>query len=431
MGAAWRAQEVSQALDEGAVQAGGEAAIEGREGDLDGAGESSRRRFFAASLASSAALTLAPAVATRALAAPPAAAAPMYVFVGTYTTNNRADGIYVHRMDAATGNLTPLHTITDTENPSFLAFDRQQRYLYAVNEIGNYQGTPNGSVSAYAINGDGSLTLLNRQNTHGSIPAHLSPDSTNRYLLVANYNGGNISAFPIEQNGRLGTATDVAQHYGASTNQARQERPHAHSIDMDPGGRYVLVSDLGIDRVMVYRFDASTGRFTPNSIPYAQLSSGAGPRHLAFHPSGNWVYVINELDNTLSVFRWDGVRGAMQSVQTVSTLPEDFNGVSNTAEVVVHPSGRFVYGSNRGHDSIAMFAINTETGRLTGLGQISTEGQTPRNIAIEPSGMFMYAANQVSSNIVPYLIDQQSGMLTPTGANIETRTPVCLIFKPV
>ena len=356
----------------------------------------------------------------------------MYVFVGTYTTNNRADGIYVHRMDAATGTLTPLHTITDTENPSFLAFDRQQRYLYAVNEIGNYQGTPNGSVSAYAINGDGSLTLLNRQNTHGSIPAHLSPDSTNRYLLVANYNGGNISAFPIEQNGRLGTATDVAQHFGASTNQARQERPHAHSIDMDPSGRYVLVSDLGIDRVMVYRFDASTGRFSPNSHPLrpAQLRRRAPPPGL---PPQRQLGLRDQRAGLTPSASSAGTAcgGAMQSVQTVTTLPEDFNGVSNTAEVVVHPSGRFVYGSNRGHDSIAMFAINTETGRLTGLGQISTEGQTPRNIAIEPSGTFMYAANQLSGNIVPYLIDQQSGMLTPTGANIETKTPVCLIFKPV
>jgi 6-phosphogluconolactonase len=398
-----------------------------------------RRRFGAGTLAAVGTLGLAPL--PRALGTPPRRAAaqaqvpalaPQYVFVGTYTTNNRADGLYVHRMDT-NGVLTPLHTVTGdgTENPSFLALDRQGRTLYAVNEVGNFEGI-SGSVSAFAVDErTGGLTFLNRVNSQGQIPAHLVVDPANRHLLVANYNGSTIATFPIGDGGRLGDAADIALQAGIGPSQTRQERAHPHSIDVDPSGAYALSCDLGQDRIFVYRYDSATGRLRENWMPYAQVSSGAGPRHLAFHPNGRLVYVINELDSTIGVFAWDARRGTLLSVQTVPTLPSDFTATSTTAEIAVHPTGRFVYGSNRGHDSIAAFAAHPQTGKLTLVGHTPTQGTVPRNFAIDPSGTFLFAANQTGNTIVTFRIDQQSGALAPTGSVSETKTPVCLVFKPV
>ncbi|MGH2355315.1 MAG: lactonase family protein [Chloroflexota bacterium] len=403
--------------------------------DVAGSGlDTNRRGFIKGTLATGAAVGLSASLAGTVAAGGDAtpgrqAAEGVHVYVGTYTTNNRAEGLYVYRMDVATGALTHAHTVTGVDNPSFLALHPQWPYLYAANEVGNYEGMRSGSVSAFAITPTGDLALLNRQATHGRSPAHVSVDPSGRYLLAANYSDGNVAVFPIQADGRLGEASDVVQHEGQGPNARRQAGPHAHFITTDPAGVRVLAVDLGIDKVMVYRLDGTTGTLVPNELPYAQVSSGAGPRHLAFHPNARYVYVINELDSTISAFAYDAERGALQIVQTVSTLPEDFTEASTCAQIVVHPSGRFAYGSNRGHDSIAMFAVDEVSGKLTALGHESTQGRTPRNFNLDPSGTFLYAANQNTNTIVTFRVDQTAGTLTPTGQVTETLSPVCIVFR--
>jgi 6-phosphogluconolactonase len=245
-------------------------------------------------------------------------------------------------------------------------------------------------------------------------------------VLVANYGGGSVAVLPIQEDGQLGAATDVVQHVGSSIHPTRQQEPHAHSITLDPTNRYALACDLGLDQVLIYRFDSAAGKLAPNDPPGAPLRPGAGPRHLAFHPSGRYVYVINELDSTLTVFAWDETRGTLREIHTMPTLPEDFAGKNTCADLHVAPSGRFVYGSNRGHDSIVIFAINAQTGELSYVGHESTRGQTPRNFAIDPTGTFLLAANQRSDTIVSFRINQETGKLTPTGQVTRVPTPVCI-----
>ena len=357
--------------------------------------------------------------------------APLFVYVGAYTGPGKAEGISVFRMGPATGALAHAQTLTGIENPTFLARHPQQPYLYAVSEVGNGDGQSSGVVSAFAIEpATGSLILLNHQDAHGTGSCHLSMDPSLRHLLVANYTSGSLAVFPIQDDGQLGQASDVVQHVGRGPDPNRQAGPHAHYITMDPTGQYVLACDLGLDRVMVYRLDGSSGKLIPGDLPYAQVASGAGPRHLAFHPNGRFVYVINELDSTLVAFAYDATRGALQVVQTVSTLPEDFTGVSNCAHVLVASSGKFVYGSNRGHDSIAIFAADEATGRLTALGHQPTLGRTPRNFAIDPSGTFVLAANQDTNTIVTFRLNPATGSLTHTGHVADSPAPVCLVFGP-
>ncbi|HVG98217.1 MAG TPA: lactonase family protein, partial [Chloroflexota bacterium] len=337
---------------------------------------------------------------------------------------------YVYRMDPASGALTRVQLVTGVDNPSFLALHPNGRYLYAVEEISTYQGQNSGSLVAFGINpASGALTLLNRTSSYGSIPAHLQVDPSGRYLVVANYVGGNDVVVALQPDGRLGELTDSKQHEGMGPNRQRQEAPHPHMILFDPAGRYVFDPDLGIDKIMAWRWDGANGRLMANELPYGQVSSGAGPRHMAFHPGGRWAYVINELDNTVSVFAYDPERGALQIMQTLSTLPADFSGTSNCAEIMVHPTGRFLYGSNRGHDSLAIFAVDAQTGRLTAAGWEPTQGAIPRNFNIDPSGSLLLAANQNGNNIVPFRVDSQSGRLTPTGTVTAATAPVCLLFK--
>ena len=351
------------------------------------------------------------------------------IYVGTYTGPGRAEGIYVLRLDAATGALERVHTITGVDNPSFLALDRQRRFLYAVEEVSEHEGQKSGAISAFAVDGaSGNLAFLNRQATHGTAPCYVSLDSGERFALVANYGSGTLSVFPRDADGRLQPASDVVQHQGRGPNPRRQEGPHAHSILPTPDGKYVLSCDLGIDRVLVYRLDAGAGTLAPNTLPFAQVSSGAGPRHVAFHPGGRFVYVNNEIDSTVSAFAYDGERGALQIVQTISTLPDDFVGRNSTAQIVAHPNGRFLYVSNRGHDSIATFAVDGETGRLRALGHEPTQGQTPRNFNLDPTGAYLLAANQSSNNVVSFRVDQETGRLQPTGRSLEVMAPVCLVF---
>lgn len=355
-----------------------------------------------------------------------------FVFVGTYTRREspvaeRAEGIYVYRLDPASGRLSLATTAAGLTNPSFLALSPDRRFLYAVNEVSEDGGEPGGAVSAFAVDAEtGTLTRLNHQSTRGAGPCHLSVDATGRFVLVANYSGGSVAMLPIDDDGSLRPASDFHQHTGSSVNERRQKEPHGHSITLTPDNRFALACDLGLDKVLVYRLDRETGKLVPNSPPAASTHPGAGPRHLDIHPSGRFVYVINELDSTMTAFRYDSTGGTLTEIHHLTTLPEDYDGTSYCADVHVAPSGRFVYGSNRGHDSIVIFAIDQDSGRLTLVGHEPTRGSTPRNFALDPTGTYLFAANQSSDTIVVFRIDQSTGQLTATGDVVETPSPVCL-----
>lgn len=360
-------------------------------------------------------------------------AAARIVYVGTFTTPSRggkAVGIDVFRMDQTTGALTCVQTVPNVANPSFLAIHPNGRSLYCNNAIPDYEGQASGAVSAFAIAPDsGRLTFLNQQPSGGTNPAHVSVDPTGRYALAANYGGGSVAVLPIEADGRLGAPTDIVPHRGPpGPVRSRQEASHAHQIPFDPSGQFVLVNDLGLDRTYVYRLDAANGRLVPNDPPFVAAEPGAGPRHLAFHPNRRHVYVLNEIASSIRQHAWDERRGTLAPLATVSTLPAGFQGQSTTAQILVAPSGRFVYASNRGNDSIAIFAVDAETGRLTPIGHESTRGRTPRNFNIDPSGTFLYAANQDSDTIVTFRVDIEIGRLTATGQVTEAKTPVCILF---
>jgi 6-phosphogluconolactonase len=348
------------------------------------------------------------------------------IYIGTYTSG-KSEGIYGYQFDPQSGALTRVNSIKST-NPSFLAIDRSKRYLYAVNEVGEYLGKPSGGVSAYVIERPNlNLRLLNEQATQGADPCHLSVDSKRKVLLVANYTGGNVSVLPIRPDGTLGMVMDVKQHEGSGPKE-QQKGPHAHCIMLDRNERYAFASDLGIDKVMIYRFDRATGKLRPAQQPFAELKSGAGPRHLTFHPNGKYFYVIDELDSTMTVFGYDERNGTLTHIDTVSTLPSDFSGTSYCADVHVSQSGKFLYGSNRGHNSIVVFEIDPRTGKLKLVQHISTAGDWPRNFTIDPSGAFLLVANQRSDNVVTFSIDPGTGQLKPTGHNESIPSPVCLRF---
>ena len=348
------------------------------------------------------------------------------IYIGTYTSG-KSEGIYGYQFDPQSGALTRVNSIKST-NPSFLAIDRSKRYLYAVNEVGEYLGKPSGGVSAYVIERPNlNLRLLNEQATQGADPCYLSVDSKRKVLLVANYTGGNVAVLPIRPDGTLGMVMDVKQHEGSGPKE-QQKGPHAHCIMLDRNERYAFASDLGIDKVMIYRFDRATGKLTPAQQPFVELKSGAGPRHLTFHPNGKYLYVIDELDSTMTVFGYDERNGTLTHVDTVSTLPSDFSGTSYCADVHVSQSGKFLYGSNRGHNSIVVFEIDPRTGKLKLVQHISTAGDWPRNFTIDPSGAFLLVANQRSDNVVTFSIDPGTGQLKPTGHNESIPSPVCLRF---
>jgi 6-phosphogluconolactonase len=352
------------------------------------------------------------------------------VLFGTYT-GAKSKGIYSARLDVATGALSRPELAGETANPSFLALHPTHDYVYAVNEIGEYDGKPSGSVSAFAFDrAAGTLKMLNRQPSVGAVPAHLVVDHAGRNVLVANYGGGSAAVLPISADGTLKPASAFVQHTGGSVNPERQKAPHAHSINVDGADMFAYVADLGLDKVMIYAFNSEKGTLVANDPPFATVQPGAGPRHLAIHPQGRYAYVINEMLCTITAFSRDPANGGLTTLQTISTLPEGQSvqkGYS-TAEVQVHPSGRFLYGSNRGHDSISVFSIDEASGRLTYVENRPTEGSTPRNFGIDPSGTYLLAANQRSDSVVVFRIDQQSGRLTPTGARIDIGAPVCVKF---
>ena len=362
--------------------------------------------------------------------APPADGA-MRVYIGTYT-GPKSKGIYVSRFDPATGRLTTPELAATTPNPSFLALHPGGRFLYAVSETGNLAGKSVGAVSAFSLDPQtGQLTLLNQQSSGGTWPCHLAVDPTGKCVLVANYGNGGIAALPIRVDGGLGEAGTVIQHDGSSVNPARQAGPHAHFIAPDPANRFALTCDLGLDQVLVYRLDSARAALLPNNPPFTPIKPGSGPRHLVFHPSGRFVFLINELAATLTVFAYDPKPGTLKELQTVSTLPEAFAGGRSGAELQVHPSGKFVYGSNRGHDSIAVFSLDPKSGRLTLVQHQSTQGKTPRHFALDPSGQWLLAENQDSDTIVIFRVDAETGRLSATSQTVSLGAPACAIFAPV
>jgi 6-phosphogluconolactonase len=351
-------------------------------------------------------------------------------YIGTYT-DEQSKGIYAFRFDASTGKLTPMGLAAETTSQDYLAVHPSQRHLYAVKEGNESSGQNAGLVSAFSINATtGKLTLLNEASTRGSGPCHLTVDRTGKNLLVANYTGGSVAVLPVNEDGSLRNATAFIQHTGSSIVQGRQEAPHVHCIRTSPDNHFVLAADLGLDEVLVYRFDPLRGSLAPNDPPFVKTTPGAGPRHFAFHPNGKFVYVVNELQCTLSAFSYNGAQGVLRELQTVSTLPDDYKITKDdsAAEIVVHPSGKFVYGSNRGHDSIAVFAIDSTTGTVTALERISTQGKTPRGLGIDPTGSYLIACNQDSDSLVVFRIDPQTGKLTPTGQKTAAYTPVDVEF---
>jgi len=349
-------------------------------------------------------------------------------YVGTYTREN-SKGVYLVRLDPRTGQLSEPRLAGEVKNPSFVAIHPNGRFLYAVSEVSDTDGKPMGGVVAFAIDpATHMLSRLNHQPSGGKGPCYVAVDASGRCVGVANYGSGSIATLPLAADGTLREPGSVVQHEGSSVNPKRQEGPHAHSFYFDPSNRFVLACDLGIDKVMIYRVDLDRGTLGASDPPSGSVAPGGGPRHLAFGRDGRFVYVINEMGNTISAFAWDGERGSMREVQTVGTLPDDFSGENTTAEVVVHPSGKFLYASNRGHDSIAIFTVEETSGKLSPRGHVSTQGKTPRNFNIDPSGQFIVAANQNTHNIVVFRIDEATGALEPTGGSAEVGSPVCIRF---
>lgn len=350
-----------------------------------------------------------------------------HVFIGAYT-GPKNKGIQRARFDPATGRLSAPELTAELNNPSFLAVHPDGQKIYAVSEV--FRGGRSGVVTALSVDPtSGRLERLNQQSSEGSGPCHLSVDASGRNVLVANYGSGSIACLPLGTDGRLGAASSVIQHTGSSVNPQRQKEPHAHWIQTDPANRLALVCDLGLDKILLYDFAPERGTLAAAKIPFATAKPGAGPRHLAFHPNGRLAYVINELDSTVVADSWDAAKGELREFQRLPTLPSGFTNASTCAEIAVHPSGKFLYGSNRGHDSIAVFALD-EAGGMTAVQYAPTQGKTPRFFATDPTGRWLLACNQGSDSIVVFAIDSQTGRLTPAGTKIDVSAPVNLVFVP-
>ena len=360
--------------------------------------------------------------------------AEYFMYVGTYTNQGPqgSQGIYVWRFDAAAGKLTPLGLAAKSANPSFLAAHPNGHFFYAVNEVSHFEKMArSGSVSAFAIDpATGMLRLLNQQPSMGDGPCHLALDHQGKCLIVANYNNGSVASYPVSDDGLLNQSVAYFQPKGSGKIPQRQDGPHAHCIAVSPDDRFALVADLGLDEVMMYRLNAAAAHMEVSDPRFVKVAPGSGPRHLAFHPNGRFVYLINEMGSSIITFAYDPQAGTLQELQTVSTLPKDYKGENDTAEIQVHPSGKFVYGSNRGHDSIAVFAVDPKAGTLKLVENVATQGKTPRGFGIDPTGAYLIAANQQSNNIVVFRIDQTSGRLKPTGQVLDALTPVAVTFVP-
>jgi 6-phosphogluconolactonase len=358
------------------------------------------------------------------------------LYIGTYTVSasndnqNLGKGIYTYNFNSATGELTYRGETRGVENPSYLVIDQQQRHLYATSEV---SGREEDSLYAYAIDPTTfELTYLNHQSTLGQLNAHVALDRTGKYAFASNYLAGKSTAvLPILPDGSLGPAVHSVEHHGSGPVLPNQEKSRAHFASTDPSNRYLYVVDLGIDKIMIYKFDSTTGTLTPNEIPSADLPPGSGSRHMVFHPNGKFAYVINELNSTVTVMAYDSANGSLPILQTISTLPDGFAGTSYCAAIRLSPSGKFLYGSNRGHDSIVIFAIDQTNGQLTLVGHHPTGGKWPRDFVIDPTGTFLVTLNQHSHDVYSYRINQDTGQLDETGYSVNVPTPVCLTMMQV
>lgn len=350
-----------------------------------------------------------------------AGATKQLVFVGTYT-GGASEGIYSFRFDPATGKSTDLKLAAKIKNPSFLAIHPDGQHLYSVSEVDG-----EGGISAFKINvADGTLKHLNATSTQGGSPCHLVVDKTGKFVLAANYGGGSVCVVPIRDDFTVGPTVSFIQHAGHSITPERQAGPHAHSVNLDAANRFAFVADLGLDQVLIYRFDEKTGALTPAEQPYIAIEPGSGPRHFAFHPSGKYAYVINEILMTVTVMKYDAEHGRLTEIETVATIPEAVRPEFSTAEVVAHPSGKYLYGSNRVHDTIAVFTIDAATGKLQRIANEPTRGKTPRNFALDLTGSYLFAENQASDTVVLFRINADDGTLHATGDVLEVGSPCCI-----
>lgn len=362
----------------------------------------------------------------------PAGSAGYLVYVGTNVTSDQENTIYLYRLDAGTGALTPVSAQKGGAQPTYLTMDASHRYLYAVSETQSFQGRANsGGVSAFAIDQrTGALTLLDQQPSLGASPCYISLDRSEKNVLVANYSTGNVALLPRQPNGQVAAPTDSDQHTGPLGTHKNQDNPHAHCIIADPANRYAFAVDLGTDKVYSYRLDPAHGKLgTPATAAYT-AQPGTGPRHLTFHPNGRWAYLENELNSTVTALSYNAAAGTFQEIQTQTTLPAGFAGDNTGSDVHVSPDGRFVYTSNRGDNSLAVFAVDGGSGRLAPVQHVSTQGKTPRNFALDPSGRVLLVANQNSGDIYTYRVDKQTGKLTPTGQSVQLPSPMFVQVVP-
>ncbi len=366
----------------------------------------------------------------------PAADSPkgdtLRVYIGTYT-GGKSKGIYLLEMDATSGALTSKGVVGEVKSPSFVAIHPNHKFLYSVNEMDTLDGKKTGGVTAFAIDPKtGGLTQLNQQASGGAGPCYIVVDRVGKNVLVANYSGGSVAVLPVQEDGKLKEASSIIQHKGSGADPKRQKQPHAHSINLDAANRFAYAADLGLDKVFIYPFDPAKGTLTPDKVAPGITAPGSGPRHFAFHPSGKFAYVINEMAMTVTAFAHDIEQGTLKEIQTITTLPKGAEGKDfSTAEVQVHPSGKFLYGSNRGHNSIAIFSIDENTGKLTAVGHQAKQIKTPRNFGIDPSGRFLLVANQDGDSVVVFRIDPKTGELVPTETVVEVPKPVCVKFVAV
>lgn len=333
--------------------------------------------------------------------------------------------VYVSTFDSDTGALSEPQIAASVQRPNFLELHPSGNSLYVCSRGAG----PEGLLVAFRIDrSTGMLTKINQQSTGGVGPAHVNVTKDGNTAAVANYTSGSTSSFRIGPDGRLAARTSVMQHEGSSVDPKRQTGPHSHSVNFSPDDRFVISADLGLDQLLIYKVDPATSALFPNDPPFATVPPGSGPRHFTFHPSGRFAYAINEMGNTVSAFAWNAKAGALSPLQTISTLPEGYSEASHTAEVLVHPIGQYLYGSNRGHDSIAVFAINQETGKLTPVEREPVQGKTPRNFRLSPEGKWLFAANQASGEVVVFRIDESTGELTPTSTRVKVSSPMCVRF---
>ena len=350
-------------------------------------------------------------------------------YVGTYTSSGKSQGIYIFEMNPTSGELNLLGTSEKIENPSYQVIDNKIEFLYTVMETENFNGKLSGAVAAFAIDREtGLLKFINSQPAEGRAPCHININKSRSHIFTANYREGIVSVFPLNSDGSICAASCVIEHKGSGPNKERQEKAHAHYVSLTPDEKYLCAVDLGIDKIMVYEFDSTTGKLHPSKHPEVNIRPGSGPRHMVFHQSGKFAYLINELSSDIVAYEYSSEEGKFNEIQYISTLPSVYKDFNNCAAIHISPDGKYLYGSNRGHDSIAIFSIDENTGKLELIETVSTQGSFPRDFQIDPTGKFLYAANQNSDSIVVFRILPESGIIEPTGEVINVPSPVCIKF---